>query len=209
MTGRAGLAALLLVLIGAVGAHAALVNCGTPEQFSHQYLSDPSQVHDPTCTALPKPTSQAERDAQQAQQALVQQFRQAGTLYYLKVVDGLVVEKTQAEKDAVDAARALQQQAATNYQQELTTQELCNTAALQQISSRMQTRHDNLATTIQTKHDDLAAQIDAIATANLAALKGGLHALNDALAQGLGKLNDREAKDVEEVARCLRAARGR
>jgi hypothetical protein len=208
MMARAGLAALLLVCLTGV-AQAALVNCGTTDQFSRQYLSDPTQVTDPTCTALPKPKTQAERDAQQAQHTLVQQFQQAGNLRYLKVVGGLVVEKTQAEKDQVDAALALEQQAATNYQNELSTQELCNTAALQAISTRMQTRHDTAATQIQTQHDTLDAQIEALTTANLATMKTGLKALNDALALGLNKLNDRETKDVEEVARCLRAARGR
>jgi hypothetical protein len=205
---RAGLA-LLLVLVGAGVGHTAQVICGDTQQFQRLYYTDPSQVQDVLCTVWPKPTSQAQRDAQQAQDALAKSFQASGTLYYLKVVNGLIEEKTQTEKDAVDTAIALNEAAAVVYSDELNNKDSCNSASLQVITSRMQTRHDNLATSIQAKHDSNDTAIDGIAAANLAALKQGLKLLNDTMAQGMNALNDRETADVEMVARCQRAARGR
>jgi len=47
---------------------------------------------------------------------------------YIKVVDGLMVEMTQAEKDAVDAALAAAKQPVTDARAEIQENDLCNTA---------------------------------------------------------------------------------
>lgn len=208
MRARAGLA-LLLVGMWVGAAQAEQVACGNTSQFQRLYNSDPTKVTDPACTVHPKPTTQAERDAQQAQVTLVETFHAAGTLRYLKVPNGWVEEKTQTEKDQVDAAVAADAALTQAYQQELTNQDLCNATALQTITDRVQAQHDNLAASIQQRHDATAAQIDGIATANLASLKAMGNRLNDDLAQGIGILNDRLAQSVTTLARCLRAARGR
>ena len=208
MRRRAGLAALLLTLVWSAMASAEFVICGTAQQFTRAFSADPTQVTDPTCTVFPKPTNQAQRDAMEAQKALIQSFMDAHTLRYLKVINGQAVEKTAGEKQAVDDAIAADVAVATEYQQELANQDLCNTASLSTITSRIQTLHDNLETTINTKHDDNATAIAAIAAANLASLKGGLNTLNDSMALGLKALNDRYSNEVTVIARCFRAFRG-
>lgn len=207
MRRRAGLALLLALLMGGI-AQAEQVVCGDTTQFQRLYSSDPTKVTDATCTVHPKPTSQAQRDAQEAQRVLAETFQAAGTLRYLKVVDGWIVEKTQAEKDAVDAALAAQEALAVQYQQELTTQDLCSPVLLQQITDAVQAQHDSLAATIQQQHDDNAAAITAIAAVNLTTFKAALNTINNSMAQGLGVLNDRLATSVSKLARCIRAARG-
>lgn len=199
---------LLFVLAWTAPVWAELVNCGTPAQFFRQYADDPTHVTDPVCTVIPKPTTPEQRQLYDAQQALVEQFRAAGTLRYLKVEGGLVVEKTPTEKADIDAQITASQALATTFTQELQAQELCNALTLDDLTARIAQRRATRAQAIHDQHAATLATINALTTANLTTLKDGLKAVNDALAQGLGALNDREAEDLTILARCLRAARG-
>jgi hypothetical protein len=100
-----------------------------------------------------------------AQVALIQSV---GRYDYLKVVSGLVVEKTQGEKDAVDAAKAAQAALLADLHTELASSATCNAGDLATVNSRLATRKATLD-----------AQIDGIAAANLTTLKAGLHGVVD------------------------------
>lgn len=77
--------------------------CGDANGLTRYIESvDPSRVTDPTCSPVPE----ANVPAQKALVASFPQKNHLGHFKYLKVVGGLAVEKTQAEKDAADAAHA-------------------------------------------------------------------------------------------------------
>jgi hypothetical protein len=107
--------------------------CGdTTKLHRYSHAVDPTRVE-----PCPAPYVLAEIPHPQigAQRSLYNQHAHAGTVRYLKVVEGLMVEKTQAEKDAVDLP--LQQQAAAHAvaQQEVQTNEVCANHTLTEITA--------------------------------------------------------------------------
>jgi hypothetical protein len=102
---------------------------------------------------------------------------------HIKVVDGLMVEMTQAEKDAVDAPLLLEEAAVEQAKEELNTQEYCATKTLEQITTKM-----------TNKGQQIKANIDAIT--NLQTGKDADTA-NFTIVMQL----------IEQLARCVRAAR--
>lgn len=144
--------------------------CGDTNQLTQAFYDDPTspRANAPTCNAVP--ATQVD-----AQVALIQSFlpphMNPGRLDYLKVLAGLATEKTQAEKDAVDAALQAQRDA----QQALATERATNIFCNQQDV--------NAGTNaIAARKAALYAQIDAISTLTLATFKAGLKGVVDELA---------------------------
>ena len=104
-------------------AQAALFICGDSATFRGHGFFDPSQP--PTCPA-PYARSQVPKAQTDAQLALIEGFPK----YYLKVIgtapNGLVAEKTPAEKAAADAAIQAKEQENQEYEDAATNNDLCN-----------------------------------------------------------------------------------
>ena len=134
-----------VLLLWAGLAHAALFVCGDATQFFSAQFADPA-----TPPACPAPFTRAEVSTGDTpgQQTIL-----SGAIpkRYLKVVGGLVVEKTQGEKDAVDAALA----AAQATQEALETEANdpnCRNVRLEQLD----TFFDTLATNLQGDIDGIS-----------------------------------------------------
>ena len=85
-----------LLLLCAVPVLAADFACGDATRLTRYIASaDPSTISDPTCTKL----SEADTPAQRI-------LLQSNLPRYFKILDGLIVMMTQAERDVVDAAVA-------------------------------------------------------------------------------------------------------
>jgi len=196
---------ILLLLSGVSWARDAA--CGDELTLECYLLGqDPTQI--PTsCGGPPKACYEIPEDQTLAQRDLVQQHPRK----YLKVEDGLVLEKTPAEKDQVDAAEAALEAQRQEYQDETSAStgrnDLCNTPSMQALTDRITTLHNTIGDQITTQQTTIQGQIDAMATANLATLKQGLTALNNATATMGKQLNDRYAKAIEGLARCTVARR--
>lgn len=130
----------LVFLLWPALAQAAMFICGDPTTFRGHVFADASQP--PTCPA-PYGLSQVPKAETAAQEALIAAFPK----YYLKVVgtapNGLVAEKTQAEKDAVDAAILAKQEEQQAYEDAATNNDLCN-ATLDQLTAAKDTLMNNL-----------------------------------------------------------------
>jgi hypothetical protein len=136
------LLALLLVLSIASPAVADLFICGDASTFRGHRFADPSTP--PTCPP-PYALSRVPEDQTAAQQALIDAF--AHQKYYLKIVgtapNGLVTEKTPAEKADADAAILAKQQEHQQYEEAATNNDLCN-ATLDQLAAAKTTLQENL-----------------------------------------------------------------
>jgi hypothetical protein len=151
--------------------------CGDATVMTRYIAStDPSKM---PATVGGKPCVLISKANTPAQRALVQ----ATAPHYLKVVGGLAVEMTQGEKDVVDAAEAAAQAVTQAHMDESANNTLCNTATESDITTRVNTIHDNIAT-------DIAA-VTNIATAKTA----------------LTSMNDIYAAVFKQLGRCLVARR--
>lgn len=152
-------------------AQAAMFICGDPTTFRGHVFADASQP--PTCPA-PYGLSQVPKAETAAQEALIAAFPK----YYLKVMgtppDGLVTEKTQAEKDAVDAAILAKQEEQQAYDDAATNNDLCNATL------------DELAAAKNTLASNLQGDIDGIS--NIATAKTELTDMMTRLVNALDKL---------------------
>ncbi len=148
---------LLLLLVPAL-AQAEFFVCGDSNSLQQVFYRDLSLSRPGNCSAV----AEGSIAAQLALMASVVRFD------YLKVVSGLAVEKTQGEKDAVDAAIAATNAAIAAVASELSGSTTCNAADLATVNSRLATRKATLD-----------AAIDGIAAANLTTLKAGLHGVVD------------------------------
>jgi hypothetical protein len=149
--------------------------CGDTTRLTRYLPSvDPSTVTDGTCSVIPEADTPAQR-------VLLQTISRR----YLKVVEGLAVEMSQGEKDAVDAALAAAAAAVQAYLDELATSDVCSVANFAAVE-----------TALDTRHNALAAQINAVGTLNLTTFKAALHGINDEL-----------TTVQKKVARCLFALR--
>jgi len=175
------------------------LECYLPQQ-------DPTQIP-PSCGNPLKQCFVLAPEVTQAQRDLVRSLPQK----YLKVVDGLAVEKTQAEQDQVDAVVAAQQAAIQAYKDETApgsgSNDFCNTPSMQALTDRIKAMHDTINTQITNQQTTLQGQIDGLATANLASLKQGLTALNNATATMGTQMNDKYAQALTALARCTAALR--
>jgi hypothetical protein len=155
----------ILMLALASLAHAEFYVCGDTTQFQQAFYRDPSLGRPGNCTLV----DNANVDSQVT---LIQ--GQYPDFKYLKVVSGLAVMKTQAEKDAVDAAILAKQQADAALATERANNIFCN-------------QNDVNAGTnaIAARKTALYAQIDAIPAASpptRATLVAALKAVVDELA---------------------------
>lgn len=166
------LGGVLGMLLVGTPVHAGFYVCGDASQLQQAFYDDPSsaRAQSPGCTSVP-----AEKvDAQvQLIQSFLPPLMVPGRLDYLKVLAGLATEKTQGEKDALDAAILAQQQAAAALANERATNVFCNQ---QDVNSG--------TTAIQQRKDALYAKIDQISTVNVATMKAGLKQVVDELATG-------------------------
>jgi hypothetical protein len=160
---------LMMVILGIlVGGmvevvHAEFYVCGDTTQLTQAFYRDPSLQRPANCSQVPNNQVDAQVALIQSQTSLV-----PPRLDYLKVVSGLAVVKTQAEKDAVDAAIATAKAA----QDALTAERANNIFCNQQDTSAG-------TSAIAARKTALYAQIDAIPAASpptratlVAALKG-------------------------------------
>ena len=129
-----GLLLLLLLLLPSVALAGDYV-CGNTtklERFSPSV--DATKV--PPCLApfvlSPLPDDEA---ILTAQRNLYRTMNQASTLHHLKVVDGLMAEMTQAEKDAVDAPINQKKEATDIADNEIKTNEVCANHTLTEITA--------------------------------------------------------------------------
>ena len=197
----------LIVVLGVFPAlvHAEDMVCGNAARPQYgnsvgvtRYLPsiDPSHVADGTCTQISKANTPSQR-------ALLQSQTPPGSVKYLKVVGGLAEDMSQPEKDAVDAAitaAAAPRQALVD---ELASNAACSLSNLQAVITYLDNRHATIANQIQTLHDATATQINAIATANLAALKAGLNGLNDQDKTIADGVNGELTAVQKVIAQCL------
>jgi hypothetical protein len=143
--------------------------CGDATSMTRYIPStDPSKM---PATVGGKPCVVISKANTPAQRALVQ----ATAPHYLKVVGGLAVEMTQGEKDVVDAAEAEAKAEAQAHIDETTTNTFCNTATESDVTTRVNTVHDNIAT-------------DIAAVTNIATAKAALTSMNDTYATALKQL---------------------
>ena len=173
---------LLGLLVLPVVATAGDYICGDPTKLQ-RFTPSADATRVPTCPApfvlSPLPDDQAILTAQRTLYTTV-------GLKYLKVPDAtprLMVEMTQAEKDAVDLPGNIAAAAVAEAQQEQATQEYCATKTLEQISTK-----------VTNKTNQIHANVDAITN-----LQTGKDAdkLNFDIVMGL----------IEQLARCIRAVR--
>jgi hypothetical protein len=151
--------------------------CGDATSMTRYIIStDPSKM---PATVGGKPCVLISKANTPAQRALVQ----ATAPHYLKVVGGLAVEMTQGEKDVVDTAEAAARAEAQAHIDETTTNTFCNTATESDVTTRVNTVHDNIAT-------------DIAAVTNIATAKTALTSMNDTYATAL-----------KQLGRCLVARR--
>lgn len=164
---------VLLLLLGVAWwgvplAQAEFYVCGDTTQMTQAFYRDPSFDRPANCNLVPAPQVDA-------QVHLIQSFfppqMNPSRPDYLKVLAGLATEKTQAEKDAVDAALLAQQQAA---------QELANERASNIFCNQQDVNAGTNA--IAQRKTALYAQIDAISTLNLGTFKAALKGVVDELA---------------------------
>lgn len=142
--------------------------CGDASTFTQAFYRDPSMQRPVNCSLVPQTQVQAQLDMI----ASVQPPAMNPARYdYLKVPSGLVVMKTQAEKDAVDAAILAHQQAQQALAQERATNIFCNqedvNAGTTAIAARKQVLYD---------------KVDQIQAVNVATMKAGLKQVVDELA---------------------------
>lgn len=143
---------------------------------------DPAQVTDPTCAVVTKASG-----ATAAQLALITStIRGAPAPKYLKVVDGLAVAMSTAEQDAVDADLAAKAAAAQALHDEVTTQDLCSSATLAEIDTKIDTFMDAAVAVMTT---------DITAVTNVATAKTALATVAQQLS------NQRVA--YKKILRCL------
>jgi hypothetical protein len=167
-------ATLVPTLVGAVD-----VVCGDATQMSRYIRStDPSQMSDGTCAIIGKANVASQR-------ALVESQPLDKPIRYLKVVGGLATSKTQAEKDAADAVAASDLAASQVFVDETTSavNDLCGTALLSDIDTRIDALKGNLKTSID-------------AVTNIASAQSALTSMNNIYAAAFKK-----------IARCIVARR--
>lgn len=159
---------LSLFMVCAHTAHAEFYVCGDANTFTQAFDRDPSYSRPPNCTLV-------SNGAVAQQKAFIASFAPPAMIParydYLKVPAGVVIEKTQAEKDAVDAAILAQQQATQALATERATNIFCNQNDVNAGTNAIAQRKAALYT-----------QIDNIATLNLATLKSSLKGVVDELA---------------------------
>ena len=80
---------------------------------------------------------------------------------YRKVVGGLVVEMDAAEKQAVDNAQAAQEALTQQYQEELTTKDMCKESLLAQVTQFLANREANKHAAVATSQAASQTEIDA------------------------------------------------
>lgn len=165
------------LLVGLVGvlltlrpAAAELYVCGDASTFTQAFYRDPTAQRPPTCSLVPAGQVQAQLELI----ASVQPPQMNPARYdYLKVPAGLIVIKTQSEKDAVDAALAAKAAEQQELAQERATNVFCN-----------QQNIDAGTTAIAQRKAELYAKIDTIQAVNVATMKAGLKQVVDELAVG-------------------------
>lgn len=164
------LGGVLGMLLVGTPVHAGFYVCGDVNQLQQAFYDDPSSARAQAANCNSVPAGQVD-----AQVMLIQSFLPPlmvpGRLDYLKVLAGLATEKSQAEKDALDAALLKQQQDAAALAQERATNIFCNQ---QDVNAG--------TNAIAARKSALYAQIDAISTLNLANFKAGLKGVVDELA---------------------------
>ena len=131
--------------------------CGTETQFRRQVYADLTQMTDATCSLVP--------EADIATQELL---RTTVAYRYLKVVgapptEGRLTEKTQGEKDAVDAALVAVDALRQSYLNEVANDNFCTLTNLAAITTRMETEFDALQTDV-----DAITVIDTVNTTKTA-----------------------------------------
>jgi hypothetical protein len=112
-----GVMTLMVVLATVSLAHADYYVCGDATKFDQDFYREPTASRPENCSTVPP----AQIDAQRA---LINSVKDRWD--YLKVPAGLVVMKTQAEKDAVDLAIANANAAATALATERANNIFCN-----------------------------------------------------------------------------------
>jgi hypothetical protein len=167
---------LVLLLSVVTVAQAELFICGDTTILHRWTFADPTQA--PSCPA-PYTRHQIAEAQTASQLALIESLPRK----YLKVEDSLAVEKSQAEKDAADAALAAKQQERQEYEDAATNNDLCNATLAQ-----LETAKDQLATNLQ-------GDIDGIS--NIATAK-------TELADMMGRL----VNALEKLMRCIRGRAG-
>lgn len=161
--------AVVLCLAFPALAHAEAIICGNTTQLYYFYASiDPTKV--PTCPG-PFIKTVLAKNVTASQRTLYDSITRKD---YIKVVDGLMVEMSQPEKDAVDAA-IIANNPVKPYLDEIAVNNLCDTATLATVVSRIDT--------IQTS---LQADIDAVT--NIATAKTALTNMNVAIAGAFKKI---------------------
>lgn len=170
----------LLVCLGIFSAQAAAEDfaCGDSAGLTRYIPSiDPSKVQDGTCTVISKANTPTQR-------VLIA----ATPLRYLKVVDGLAVEKTQGEKDAVDAAITAAQAARQALLDEIATQDVCAAATLGELAIIIDTFYDAEVAAMTT---------DITAVTNIATAKAALVTVATQISQ--------QRVVIKKLAWCLHA----
>lgn len=153
------LAALMVVVvsIGSVGiVHAELVVCGDGNGLVRYFRTDISNAVSGNCSFVSKGNTSSQ----------VSLIQSVGRLDYLKVVGGLVVEKSQAEKDVVNSSNAAIAANNAALLTEINTDNLCNADSLSDINSKLAVAKGNVQ-----------AAIDAVS--NVATAKAALQQLTD------------------------------
>jgi hypothetical protein len=153
---------IISVLISMAGiANAEFYVCGDASHFVQSFFRDPSFARPSNCSQVPD-------DLVEAQLGIVGSV----PLRYLKVVpvapNGLAVEMTASEKQAVDDAITAANTAANALIAEAATNPACNNVTLAQVDAFLDARMVNIT-----------ASIDAISTVNLNTFKNALKAVMD------------------------------
>src|SRR5262245_61147810 len=149
---------LLLLLVLLLGLPGLVLGddfvCGDATQMTrYQPSIDPTRVTDPTCYAISKEQTPAQR-----------QLVSTVPSYYLKLdmTTHLAIEKTQAEKDQVDQQRAAAAAVEQSYRDERAQNDLCNTNLLSEIDARVDQRRQQIQTNIDAATN--ITQIKAVLT---------------------------------------------
>ena len=149
--------------------------CGdTTKLHLYSHAVDPTLV--PVCPA-PFLLSEIPEAQIPTQRDLYRTHATAGTVRHLKVVDGLMVEMTQAEKDAVDLPLQQQAAAVTVAQNEIKTNEVCANNTLQEITAYWKGpggKQEQLQATITTLDTAIAAVATGTAKTALTAARDAL-----------------------------------
>lgn len=138
---------LVIAAVTVLSVSAEMVVCGTATRFDQYGYFDPARPIPPNCSVVPDALT-----ASQLSLILNAQLSNIKKVKLIKVVpaapNGLVVDMTAQEKQAVNDAEVVEQNNSTALASELTNNQACANTTLAQIETYLDNRMANITTAI-------------------------------------------------------------